>query len=152
MNRPIIRFLRLDGAERALFMRAVALTASARALLPVLGFARARATLERIARRIGVVNGTLSPSDTDFVLAVRRASRRVPGSDTCLYRALVLDCWLRTVGYSTELHVAFARRGRPTPHGHAWVTSAGRVLIGEEDELALEGVAGTRVPMDQRRR
>jgi len=57
------------------------------------------------------------------------ASRYVPGA-TCLTRALALQIWLGRRGQAAELRFGVARGAEAPLDAHAWLESAGRILIG----------------------
>jgi hypothetical protein len=74
-------------------------------------------------------------SAIDIAIAVRRASRLVPGA-TCLPQALATRAMLKRRGIVSELRIGVARDTRGDVQAHAWVEVAGRVVIGNLPDLA----------------
>lgn len=70
-----------------------------------------------------------------LVRAVEVASRRVPGADTCLVRALAAQVLLARAGYPTELHIGAIRGPTGALAAHAWLESRGQVVIGDDANL-----------------
>lgn len=69
------------------------------------------------------------------VRAVEGASRRIPGSSTCLARALTAHAMLSRRGIPAELRIGVRPPGKGDLEAHAWVEAGGQVVIGELDEL-----------------
>jgi hypothetical protein len=76
-----------------------------------------------------------APTATELAIAVRRASRLVPGA-TCLPQALATRAMLTRRGIVSELRIGVARDARGDVQAHAWVEVAGRVVIGNLPDLA----------------
>jgi hypothetical protein len=68
---------------------------------------------------------------TDMVAwAVEMASRRTPGTKSCLTQALAAQMLLSRRGYIAVLHIGVARGEQGRFHAHAWLESKGKVVIG----------------------
>ncbi len=63
--------------------------------------------------------------------AVRAASRFVPGASNCLVRALATQALLGKYGYQSDLRIGVRKAGDGGLAAHAWLESAGAVVIGE---------------------
>lgn len=70
------------------------------------------------------------PVPARIAWAVTAASPLVPGGSNCLLRAIAAGLMLRQYGFDTALMIGVAK----DPHGsltaHAWLESAGEVVIG----------------------
>lgn len=132
-------FSRLSSRERALFFRVLPVTAGIRLALWFLPFRWIRSFTESSVNR-----RTSRPLTTrETAWAVRLTSRYVP-SATCLTQALAAQILLNRAGIENRLHIGVARGDSFT--SHAWLESAGRVLLGGAVEstryvrmLTLEG-------------
>lgn len=122
--RPVARFFALPGADRMLLLEAFATLVLVRAGLRVIAIDRLRAWARRM-------KSDSKPADR-IAWAVRAASRRLPGT-TCLGSALALQRLLSAAGHPSELHIGVARRAE-TFSAHAWLTSNGRILVGEDGQ------------------
>jgi hypothetical protein len=114
------------------------LLAAIRMTLVVVPFVRVRKALGRLAGRGRRRNGS-DPSRTAWALSV--ASRYVPGGRHCLTRALAGQLMLARSGIPSELRLGLGRGERGELHGHAWLESGGRIVIGG-------GEAGNYKPID----
>lgn len=131
-SRRLGRLLRLPAAERRLLLETAVLLQIVRLGVQLFPFRVLRSLLESLTpahsprdRRPG------GPSIAEVSRAVERASRRTPGEKTCLTRALVLRMLLLRRGYPATLRIGVVREGGDRLLAHAWVESAGRVVIGD---------------------
>jgi hypothetical protein len=62
---------------------------------------------------------------------VRAASRFIPGGSNCLVRALAAQTLLGRFGYRSELRIGVRKTPDAGLAAHAWLESAGTVVIGE---------------------
>jgi Transglutaminase-like superfamily len=128
--RLLPKFLALSRDERRLLIRATLLTSVVQVSLGRLPFTMLR-RLVTGGRRNDNKGAAGDPMlATQVVWAVTAASRRVPGSATCLSRALTVHAMLLRRGYPSCLHIGVIRSGQGELEGHAWVESEGRILIG----------------------
>ena len=128
------KFLRLSFADRWLVGRAVLLVAAIRLALAVLPYQRVVESLARSARaRSSRRRSCHSPER--LVWAVRRASLAVPGA-ACLAQALAGHLMLTRHGYDCRLRVGFGRGDQGRLDGHAWLEHEGRVVLGDDGNLA----------------
>jgi|SRR5579863_7854787 len=136
----VAKFLRLDRRDRALAIAAACTLAVTWIGLRTAGFNVVRRRASRVAghgRQPHAWCGpppksTVSPPTVERISwAVNAASRRIPGASNCLVRALATQSLLGRFGYRSELRIGV----RKTPDGaltaHAWLESAGAVVIGE---------------------
>ncbi len=127
----LARFVRLDGADKWLLLRAAAWLAIARIRLAAVPFRRLSARLgavpdvglkepdPKIARRIG--------------FAVRVAANHVPWRSDCFPQAIAAHTLLRRCGYASTIHLGVARVGEGGLAAHAWLTCGETVVTGGED-------------------
>lgn len=72
------------------------------------------------------------------VWAVGAAARRAPFLATCLTEALAAHIMLRERGIASRLHLGAARDELGEPAFHCWLSSGGRVIIGEAEASYAE--------------
>ncbi|SRR6266571_1231324 len=123
---PWRKFAHLPAAERRLILAAAALTVGVTLALRVAPFRLVRAALTRVARPM---RGGPLPVPR-IVWAVTAATRRVPGANRCLVRALVARALLARHRHPAELRLGVARWPAGALAAHAWVESEGRIVIG----------------------
>jgi len=140
--RGIRRGLRLSASERRLLGRAAVLLGVVRVLLRgtrlrvVLRLARTTVALPQAEFTGSPPGGDAAPIVQPIVRAVERAARLLPGTSTCLARALVAQRLLRCAGVPAELRLGVARDGSAAGlAAHAWVVHGDRVLIGDQPQL-----------------
>jgi Transglutaminase-like superfamily len=128
--RVLRKFLTLSWDEWRLLVGATLLATVIQLSLGRLPFTMLR-RLVTSGRRDDGQNAAVDPVLANQVAwAVTAASRRVPGPATCLSRALTVHAMLLRRGYPSRLHIGVVRGGQGELDGHAWVESAGRILIG----------------------
>ena len=109
-------------------------------------------TLLRLQRRASRVRDRDLPLPTvpRMTSAVERASRYLPGKDTCLSEAMAGQVLLARAGFESELQIGVA-----TPKtdrrfaAHAWLECRGYIVLGEEeagDYTALSTPQGASEP------
>ena len=118
---------RLPPAERRLLLAAATLAAGVSLALRVAPFRLVRAALARVARPSHSVPPLPVPR---IVWAVTAATRRVPGANRCLVRALVARALLARHGHPAKVRLGVARRPGGALAAHAWVESDGRIVVG----------------------
>lgn len=133
------RWLGLSVAERRLFGRALLLLGLVRVLLrraplrALLRFARPAAARSGPAGARVLSSGARARA---IAQAVERAARVLPGTSTCLARALVAQRLLQQAGLVAELRIGVARDDSAAGlAAHAWVVHDGRVLVGDQPQL-----------------
>lgn len=123
------KFLRLSSTDRALLLKALLLVGTVRVGLWLLPFRIWRRLLARLTRvSSGFQEGGQVPVDR-VAWAVTGASRYVPAA-TCLTQALATKVLLCRNGHPASLHIGVARNEGVGVQAHAWVESAGKVVIG----------------------
>ena len=127
--RRLHKFLWLASAERLLLIWAIVFLWAIRLGLPLLPLRTMHRLLVRIPR--GPTAGkSCSLSAERIVWAVTVASQVVPGSRTCLIRALAVQALLARTGYPGCCHIGVAKGAGGQLEAHAWVESQGRIVIG----------------------
>jgi hypothetical protein len=132
------KFLQLDRRDRALVMEAGRTLAVTWIGLRTVGFARVKRKFSRVSGAHGYAwcgpppKWSVGRSTVDQVSwAVRAASRFVPGASNCLVRALATQALLSNYGYSSELKIGVRKAANGGLAAHAWLESAGAIVIGE---------------------
>ncbi|HEY0733679.1 MAG TPA: lasso peptide biosynthesis B2 protein [Herpetosiphonaceae bacterium] len=117
------KWLRLSPGERRLLLRAWLLLGVIRVALWLLPF--------RIVHRLPARAQAASPcfSIEQIGWAVAIAGVYLPRA-TCLPQALAAQVLLRRHGHAADLKIGVARDERGRLEAHAWVESAGRIVIG----------------------
>src|SRR5205823_10934426 len=104
---PWRRLARLPPAERRLVIAATALAAGVGLALHVAPFRLVRAALARVARPS---RGALRLPVPRIIWAVAAATRRVPGANSCLVRALVTRALRARHGHPATVRRSEERR------------------------------------------
>jgi hypothetical protein len=131
--RRLRRFLALPAPERGLLLRAAILLALIRLGLWLLPFRTLRRLLARLAQVPARGRGSGSIPPERIVWAVSVASRIVPGTGTCLVRALAAQVLLVRRGHPSRLRLGVARNEKGRLEAHAWLESQGTIVIGGEE-------------------
>jgi len=133
-------FIRLDRRDRALAIAAARALAVTWTALRVAGFNAAKRRASRVATLRSRANAWCGPPPRWSVArptidriswAVRAVSRFIPGGSNCLVRALATQSMLGRFGYSSELGIGVRKADDGGLAAHAWLESAGAVVIGE---------------------
>ena len=135
MKRKLRTFLSMR--DRRLLCEAVVTLVLARFVVSVVPF-----------RRIAVVlayRPDTNTCDRDLLLAVRRAitiaSRHVPWNAVCLPQAIAAKTMLAIRGHGSSFHVGAEFDGSGKLFGHAWVTTRGIPVIGEQGISGVKPLA-----------
>jgi Transglutaminase-like superfamily len=134
------KFIRLDRRDRALVIAAARTLAVTWIGLRTAGFN----TVKRRAARVAAHDprtyawcgpppqSSVSPPTVERISwAVRAASRFIPGASNCLVRALATQTLLGRFGYRSELRIGVRKADDGSLAAHAWLESAGAIVIGE---------------------
>jgi hypothetical protein len=127
------RFLRRPAAERRLLLRALFLLTRVRLslwLLPYRSVSRWAQSASQPSR-----HKHTQLSIDEFCRAITIAARFVPGA-SCLTQALVGQILLGQAGHAVTLQIGVLRKGGGPLQAHAWLESAGRVILGDVPELS----------------
>jgi len=76
------------------------------------------------------------PPVSQLVWAVQVCSRYTPGGVLCLARALTTQALLYQAGHACALRIGVTKPGSSPFLAHAWVESEGKVVIGDQPNLA----------------
>ena len=124
----LARFSRLDPAEQAPLLHAVAWLAIARIMLAVLPFRHLSARLS------GGGDPVRRGSDPEALRRIGRAvgiaANHVPWRADCFPQTIAARMLLRREGYASIIHLGVARIGADTLEAHAWLTCAETVVTG----------------------
>ncbi|PYM62155.1 MAG: lasso peptide biosynthesis B2 protein [Candidatus Rokuibacteriota bacterium] len=131
------RLARLPAADRRLLLRAAVLLWGTRVGLWVVSMRTVHRVLGRLMPVRAGWRRSVPFSPERIAWAARVGSRYVPRA-TCLVQALAVQRLLEREGHPACLRIGVAKSGRARLLAHAWVESAGRVVVGGG---ALEGYA-----------
>jgi transglutaminase superfamily protein len=126
-GRRIEKFFRLNRDDRFLLIEAAAVLAGIRLALILVPFTRLRRRLADLSSN-RPRGHSVEPARAAWAVAV--ASRHVPGTRHCLTRALAGQLILGRSGVASDLRIGLARNHRGKVHGHAWLESQGKIVIG----------------------
>ncbi|HTR21474.1 MAG TPA: lasso peptide biosynthesis B2 protein [Gemmatimonadales bacterium] len=124
----LARFLRLSGADRSLLIRSGLVLTLARLALWLLPLTGARRLLAWLTKPHPVQTATAER----IGWAVSVASRVVPRA-TCLPQALAGEALLAQDRHPVALRIGVVKTDRGRLEAHAWVESAGRIVVGDLD-------------------
>jgi hypothetical protein len=128
--RALRRFCSLSLFEQQQLVAAVLILVAIRAGLLLLPFRVLRRCVSRLAQPPGSPPpGPFSAERT--IWAVKVAACSLPGTTTCLARALAAQVLLARQGHLACLRIGIARSDSGSVEAHAWLESHGRTLIGE---------------------
>src|SRR5690349_8107777 len=122
------RFLRLPGRDRTLLVRTALLLAVARVALWVLPFGVVRRLLT--PARAARPQADPGLSTERIAWAIAHTHRLVPYGN-CLPQALAAEALLMRAGHPVDLRIGVVKTERGGLRAHAWVESAGRVVVGD---------------------
>jgi hypothetical protein len=127
----LIRFARLDGADKWLLMRASGWLGVARLRLAFTSF-------QQLSERLSDdAPDTRVDPHPDFLLrvgvAVRAAANNVPWRSDCFPQAIAARMLLRNAGHASRIHLGVEQGGDGSIAGHAWLTCGDVVVVGGED-------------------
>lgn len=96
-----------------------------------------RALPYRIVRQllaaVGAVRASRGVTVRQVAVAIDASVRHLPGTSSCLVRALAAQTLLQRHGHPARLHIGGAKgESGPLP-AHAWVESEGEVVVGGGD-------------------
>ncbi|SRR5712692_8740726 len=128
---PIRKFWRLSGADRALLFETMVWLAATRVALWLLPLR----VIRRLLARAASWTPDARPTTERIAWAVSLAGRVVPQA-TCLPQALAAEALLTRGGYPAELRIGVIKTDRDRLVAHAWVESAGRIVVGDVLGLA----------------
>ena len=129
--RQLNRFLQRSSCERRLLLVTAVLLVRSRILLIFLPLP----VIRRLAKP--APHQPNSPSPAQIAWAVEAVGSRLLGSRSCLPRALAAEVLLLRHGYPADICLGVEKRGDKL-EAHAWVTSAGTVLVGAGGVTAFQ--------------
>lgn len=125
------KFLRLPRSKQFVLVEAVVLLVTIRAGLCVFTFSTVRRGLD-LVRVLRPPFTVCSYSRARIQWGVYVADRYLPGTDSCLERALTAEHLLRAHGHSGVIRIG-VDGDRDEFAAHAWVESEGQVIVGGGD-------------------
>ncbi len=127
------RLMALPFAEKRLLLRAGCLLSVTAIVLHLIPYASVRRWLTGRSPAPGSGGSTARHTMERIVWSILTVSRFVPGT-TCLAQALVGARMLDREGYVAELHLGVAKKAGSSIVAHAWLESAGRIVLGGTSE------------------
>ena len=126
---------RLSSADWRLLLKTGALVVSIRLGLWMLPFSVLMRRLNRFRGMHGWSDSQGRTTARRVVWAVTVTSRLVPAA-TCLTQALATQVLLSRLGYPADLKIGVAKDTKGRLEAHAWVESAGTVVIGRVADIS----------------
>jgi hypothetical protein len=123
----LARFRALPSRERLMVLRALATLWRVWFLLRTTSFARVRALANGPAIGVITLDG---PSPERVAWTIAAASSFVPRGSNCLLRAVAAGIMLRQYGFDSALVIGVAKSPEGSLAAHAWLESAGQIVIG----------------------
>jgi hypothetical protein len=127
----LIRFVRLNGADQWLLMRAAAWLGVARLRLALTSFQQLSERLSNDAPE------SRADPDPEFLrrvgFAVGAAANNVPWRADCFPQAIAARMLLKHRGHASKIHLGVEKSGEGSIAGHAWVTCGDVVVTGGEE-------------------
>lgn len=136
-------FLRASPTTRRMALEAVLLIALARTLVVFVPMRHWRARLhtsaptKAAASQAGALDSEATAEAGTVVRLVDRVARRMPFDASCLARAMAAQWMLRRRGIASHLQLGALRRPDHTVALHAWLTVAGRCVVGGGPRVEL---------------
>lgn len=134
------KFVRLERRDRALAITAARTLAMTWLGLRTVGFKETSARAARVAGQGARAHSwcgppprrTVAPPTIERIAwAVRAGGRFIPSGTNCLVRALATQSLLGQYGYRSALRIGVRKAEDGGLAAHAWLESAGAVVIGE---------------------
>jgi len=125
------KFFALARSDRALIISALAPLLAMRAAMWTMTFARVSRIADAMSRRVRADAAETRLSPERIAWAVATASRVVPSGGNCLVRALATGIMLKCYGHPSELKIGVMKPVGGRLEAHAWLESAGSVVIGD---------------------
>lgn len=133
MQRPhswLRKLSSLPPDERRLLLEAMVWLVVVRIGLWTLPFMAVRRALAGVGRRPVSPRGSCWFSESKLVWAVETAGRLAPWARTCLTQALTVQLLMSRRKLHSLLHIGVVKGEGEQLEAHAWVESAGEVIIG----------------------
>lgn len=131
MTERLRKFLRLPAAEKWCLCRAVGLLVYYRLALFVIPLQR---LLRNRSRQPPATAAARHVDAGRLARLIRAAATVVPGT-TCLVNSLAGQRLFASYGYPVRLHVGVAKDLQDGFQAHAWLSLAGRIVIGELPDM-----------------
>ena len=127
----LVRFSRLDGADKWLLLRAAAWLVVARIRLIITPFSR-------LSERLSADSDAAKEAPDEDILrrtgfAVRIAAGHVPWRSDCFPQTIAAHMLLKRLGYASTIHFGVERVDQDNIAGHAWLTCGETVVVGGEN-------------------
>jgi hypothetical protein len=122
------RFVRLDGADKWLLLRATGWLVVARIMLIFMPF-------RHLSARLSAESNSTHIEPEQVLLqriayAVSAAANNVPWRSDCFPQTIAARMLLKRHGYASTIHFGVERVGEDVLNGHAWLTCGETVVIG----------------------
>jgi hypothetical protein len=124
----LVRFVRLDGADKWLLLRAAGWLAIARMRLMTTPFSHLVRNLSGESAAPAAEPGSELPRRVGFAVAV--AANHVPWRSDCFPQAIAARNLLKRHGLGSTIHLGVERGGDDALTSHAWLTCGDTVVVG----------------------
>jgi hypothetical protein len=128
-------FRRRPAAEQRLLLRALFLLTIIRLGLWILPYRTMSRWARSASQRSRYTRGHAKIDIERICRAICSAARFVPGA-SCLTQALVGQILLGQAGHAVALQIGVSRKSGSPLQAHAWLESAGRVVLGDVPDLS----------------
>lgn len=126
-----LKFFRLSGPDKILFLKIAGLLSTARFCLLLLEYKTVLNLFDWLADPPSPRSLSDDASYLERVVTLTRtAGRRFLGSKPCLPQSLVVECLLKRQGISASMKIGVTKGEEDQLLAHAWVESSGEIVIG----------------------
>jgi hypothetical protein len=127
----LVRFWRLERADKWLLLRAAGWLAVARIMLVVMPF-------RRLSERLSAANDTTGKIPDEEMTArigyfVAVAANHVPWRSDCFPQTIAARMLLKRYGFDSTIHLGVDRIAKDEIEAHAWLTCGETVVTGQGD-------------------
>jgi hypothetical protein len=124
------KFFQLPWRKQRLLLKASVLLVVIRVGLALFPFAIFKRLLTRASGTPVRVRTSDRAFSEQIVWAVETASRHIPGTQTCLTKALTAQVLLHRRGYPAQVTIGVRKGSTRQLRAHAWLESQGQVVMG----------------------
>ncbi|HEX4124031.1 MAG TPA: lasso peptide biosynthesis B2 protein [Tepidisphaeraceae bacterium] len=131
----LVKYLRRPRAQQRLLLQALLSLTRIRLSLWLLPYHTVSRWTVSASQRSRYKQGHPIPTIDEICQAITAAARFVPGA-SCLTQALTGQILFGQAGHAVTLQIGVLRKGGGPLQAHAWLESAGRVILGNVPELS----------------
>ncbi|MEO1340668.1 MAG: lasso peptide biosynthesis B2 protein [Cyanobacteria bacterium J06635_13] len=132
--KKLLKLLRTGGKK--IFLQAYVVMTVIRLGLLLLPFSRLQDLVLKSEQLTWLAIPGSGQTVRSIVLAVYRSGKYNPGNPLCLARALTTAVLMNIYGFPHQIEIGVARGKDGKIEAHAWVTSEGKVIVGNLPDLS----------------